>query len=340
MRKSDPAELHEPPIPKGMRRTSAGLVVPARELITSRSFFSRGSAGGGGGGGPDLLLAVDWGTATGTSENAKTDGGILQYEPCGGGPSDDFQVVSATGLGFPAGMANVCKIRMPTAFEDTCWNLQALDLWAYPAIGSSLYRRTYLRFDVLGDGPGDTHWLQSAASDGVSFGDCPYAAEWQIADHDNASTFKWKLSCLGDNGACSPTSECHEWELPAPLNKNQTYRIEEQFYRRVSAGWKCKIRIYTADNNLLYDEDDIICPGGYHAGSHSMTTHFNGSSGINGDIVTDTNCLRRLMFGQPNAPGRLSSDSAHESIWVGGLAIAHGSVDTGWIGAYVPGEGP
>jgi hypothetical protein len=182
------------------------------------------------------------------------------------------------------------------------------------------------------------HWLQSA----FVGGDCPYAAEWQT-NRDGAGTgadeFEWQLSTLGLDGNC-PGSVCHEWWAPAPLNRNQTYRVEERYFRRVSAGWKCQIRIYTSDNVLLYDSDDIVCSTAPHAGdwhaAHTLQQHFDGSSGINGDLVTTADCLRHFMVGQPNHPGGGSVDPAHDCIWVGGFAVSH----TDWCGAYTQGEGP
>jgi hypothetical protein len=292
------------------------------------------------GGGGALVFASDWHAATGNwSSTAIEDGGKWDknFADSGTGPTNRIAVVSATGKGFPSGMANVLAVLhndVAGCDGSDYWNILAQNQWALPAIGGSIWFRFYFRHDVSGSGGGDAHFVQTGPP-----GTCPYNKEF-FFDRSGTTQVNWFSATYGSDGNCTPTSECHEWAPAALLDRQATYRVEQQWFRRVSAGWKMKIRVYDASNNLVADENSLTCIGNYHGGSHTLATHFAGSSGINGDLTTANDpdgdsCIRNEMIGNAGiSQCNGSSDPSHQNIYYGGYGVSL----TDWCGPYTPGE--
>lgn len=134
----------------------------SRVPLIARGFAAAGRASEGGGGSPitDALFQSDWqGRNTGTASIDLSDGNL--WTEIGNGSStgaalvDRMEIVSAAGLGFPAGLENVFAAKAPNGDSYAqLWvgpNDPNLPAWSD---GDHRYYRYYRRF-VLPDGLGD-----------------------------------------------------------------------------------------------------------------------------------------------------------------------------------------
>jgi len=268
---------------------------------------------------PTLAWASDWHTATGTSNAAKNDGGKWDLSVDGGGPTNRLEVVSATGLDFPSGMANVLKVlNRFTNWQNDYWNVLVQNGWQLPAIGGSITFRLYFRYNIgAGTGGDHLHAVQTGPP-----GNCPYTAEL-LFGRATATTFDFSLATYG--GTSSGGGNAHEWQLNFPLNREVTYRIEEQYIRQGTNTWKAHARLYDSSNNLIASDANFADT--YGSGTNLAT--------YSGNITSGTDCFRNKMIGFPNQNGG-SDDAAHQHIYYGGFAVSL----NGWIGPYVAGESP
>jgi hypothetical protein len=290
------------------------LAIPVAALVSLAACGSNSPQGLSSSNPPPLVFASDWGTATGTASNAILDGGIWDETIDGGGPGNRLEVVSASGLGFPTGMANVLKVLYRNNNAEY-WNVSVVDGWPLPPIGGSLYFRLYFRHDVAGSGGGMLHTVQTGPP-----GNCPYTAELQF-QKVSATEFEFVISHYGGS---SSSSNAHDWIVR--LAKNTTYRVEEQYERTGPNAWRVHARVYDANNALILDDDDFV-------------DEYTGETmaSFTGAITSATDCLRNKMIGNPgDGGGRGSTDVSHQHIYYGGFAVSHGA----WIGPYVPGEQP
>ena len=297
------------------RRNAAPSIVALAISLTGALSCTTSTANTiGNGDQPPLVFASDWSTAAGNGANAVFDGGKWDNSVDGGGPADRMTVVSASGLGFPAGMSNVLRILYRNN-DNEYWNVNVEDGWTLPPIGGSLYFRLYFRHDVAGATGGQLHTVQTGPP-----GNCPFTAELQF---EKVSTTGIDFY-ISNYGGSSSSSNGHDWTVR--LAKNTTYRIEEQYVRTGTNAWKPHARLYDANNTLLFDDDDF--DDTYTGVTMAQFT---------GNITSGTDCFRNKMIGNPgDGGGRGSSDAAHQHIYYGGFAVSH----DGWIGPYVPGEHP
>jgi hypothetical protein len=302
-------------IPPTGFRTTAATVNPRSTNVTGGQTASTSFAVESSVSGPNLVFTSDWHVATGTSGAAKSNGGQWDLSVDGGGPADRIAVVSAAGLAFPAGMANVLRVLHDVANEDSYWNVLIEDGWPLPPIGGSLFKRMYFRYDVAGSGGGDMHAVQTGPP-----GNCPYTAEWMFARRGTTQV-DFALAHYGGSGS---NSNQHHWLLQFPLGRGQTYRVEEQFIRQGTNSWRVHARIYDAANTLIAQDADFTCD--YHP-AHTMGSY-------TGNITSGTDCLRNAMIGYPGQTGKGSSDPAHQHIYYGGFAVSI----TDWCGPYIAGE--
>jgi len=267
----------------------------------------------------NLVWASAWSTATGTSSAAKSDGGKWDLSVDGGGPTNRLEVVSATGLDFPSDMANVLKVlNRFTNWQNDYWNVLVQNGWQLPPIGGSLNFRLYFRYDIgAGTGGDQLHAVQTGPP-----GNCPYTAELMFG-RASATTFRFSIATYG--GSSSGGGNAHEWRLNFVLNREVTYRIEEQYIRQGTNTWKAHARLYDSNDNLIASDANFADT--YGSGTTLAT--------YSGNITSATDCFRNKMIGFPNQNGG-SDDAAHQHIYYGGFAVSH----AGWIGPYVAGEKP
>jgi hypothetical protein len=151
-------------------------------------------------------------------------------------------------------------------------------------------------------------------------GNCPYTAEYQF-QKVSATEIEFTIS---NYGGSSSSSNGHDWQVR--LNKNETYRVEEQYTRTATNSWKINARIYDSNNVLIRDADDF-----FDSYTQQTMAHYSGA------ITSGTDCFRNKMIGNPgDGGGRGSTDTSAQHIYYGGFAVSH----SGWIGPYVRGEHP
>jgi len=260
-----------------------------------------------------LVYASDWRTATGTSNNAKSDGGKWNdLSVDGGGPANRIEVISAAGLSFPSGMANVLKVLMPQAnWQNSYWNILVTKGWALPAIGGSIYFRLYFRHDVDGSGGDDMHNPQTGPP-----GSCPYTRQ-HVLSRPNTTALRFAVGNKNND-----STNVHVWECNKNLARQTTYRVEEQYIRQATNSWKVHVRVYDSSDTMIASDPDFI--DGY---TGIVLSNFTGT------ITSGTDCLRNWMIGFPNQLCG-SDTAAHQHCYYGGYAVSL----TDWCGAYVPGE--
>lgn len=260
-------------------------------------------------GGPpsDLVFASAWDAATGTSDNAVTDGSVWNGPT---GSSLLLEVIASTGLDFPSGMTNVLRIEQPENTGHNAINLGP-GAWDLPANGSSIWKRIYWRNNATSVGKsGLLHPLQSCASGGSLCGDL-----WWKHDYPGGSV--WKLLIQPQD----TTWPNNQFTPGSVFAFNTTYRIEWEFARISTTTWNLHCRIYDSSDVLLYEDADF---GNAQSGSLADTP----------TITTDTPESQQECFlafqGGEGVPG------GGEFMYFGGWAVSLAD----WCGPYSSGEGP
>jgi hypothetical protein len=245
-----------------------------------------------GGGGGTTLFASDWSaggigqTQTIVRDNNKWQefGGTLVGD--GGGAPQLSEVVSSSGLGFPAGIGQVYR---------NCYNfdsssqVRGSDIWALPAVGDFFTIRYYFRFDIP-DAAGSLSWAAHHPFEAFP-GACAF--EWEHRMSSNANgTYDWMLT-LGNLDSSSHGGANADWVRV--LNKGTVYRIETQFTHASTGVWSPRVRIYDSDDTTLLSEpvrrnqvtllsadDPLFSPG--DTCMRSVTCGTNGPSGVWADL--------------------------------------------------------
>lgn len=260
-----------------------------------------------GGGGVSPLFESEWITAAGSTDNALRDGGRWTSL---GGNSADIDAHDATGLGFPAGMARVLRVKHPAGVTRSAECI--LGGLATPASGQSRYYRAYLRIaytDAQAQSLSNLHPIQNGQT----------------------TTFNWHWGNNTDG-----TFDINLWHDQNPsgfarwypngnlsmgiLSKNTTYRLEWKITRTSATVCSYNVRIYDADDTtLLYNDGSgntiMKCDDGT-----SMTAYSH--------VMTDTNAalLAGLRVGKNGGP----TYAQDEYYYIAGVMVRS---DT-WCGAY------
>ena len=278
-------------------------------LVTAVLACSDGpSSNGGGGGTPngDLVFASDWGTATGNSANALSDGG--KWDDVSNGTTR-VEIVPATGLGFPAGMTNVLAGRYRNT-DTAFWIVGITNGWALPPVGGVMCKRLYFRHTVVGSSTITYHPVEPAV------GNCADEGEWVV---NSASNFIFRLQ-----------THSHRWETT--LQRGNTYRVEERWERTGTQTWVLHMRVYDAAGTLIRQDSDFNCSLGH--GAHSLAT--TGATAVN--TTSNADCLRSQNINWQGSAqdGRGSDDENNNRIYYGGYALSMSD----WCGPYTPSEIP
>jgi len=298
--------------------SSTGVVttlVAGTAQITATSEGRSGSAmmtvsapsSGGGGGNVPLVFASDFSTGLGNSQAAVTDASKSIHWNDWHPDADQLYVVSASGLGFPAGINNALRTRY-MGYNSA--DVKTLNQWPEPATGGSMYFRIYYRLDIpnsYGNLPsGGHHPIEPVP------GACPFQFEYRIGSNANGTM---------DFKATLPTGDYVQ-----TLNKFQTYRFEWAFTNRTSAGaYKFEIRVYDAS--------------GAQIGSNSTFHRMNSTITLgqdNPDVPLASDCIRALTIGSNGPTGweTVGTTAADAFSYLSGVAISQ----VNWVGPYVPGE--
>lgn len=261
-------------------------------------------AGGGGGPAPNLIFDSRWTNGTGLGNTAVGDGGLWAVNQ--GVAGDQLEVISASGLGFPAGIVNVLRVRQEGE-SDFC-DVQASGL-PQPGAGSDRFYRLYTRWDE-GNQPAYDHGIEPIP------GGC--AVDWAIKRQPRAGGVH-HYHQFGSTPSDPYYGLITSGGADILLSKTLAYRYEWHFHFLSTTTFKIgDIRIYDAAGSLLYDRTNF-----YHL-------DFPGNASWRLDVRDPTftigaTCLQNFLLGNNGQSGWTATETytyhAHFAIsdedWVG-----------------------
>jgi hypothetical protein len=267
------------------------------------------------GGSASVIFASDFGAATGTGNNATSDGGTWTIGGSSGGLGN-IEVVNAASAGIVWPSQNALLVG---STGTTNGRFPYGDFFNVPSVGQSLFYRWYLRVVAPDDLPSQTlHPIQNEPS--VS------ATTWQSqiftspSDPDGFWDFRFNFK---------PGNEFYgvdDW-----LPKDTTMRVELQITRTGSSTANYHARIYylQADGSeiLMYGDDDFLEGANLDPGSRGPRSLSDRPS-IGTANVDNLNGLTVGVNGFDNAPYPF----VHH--YQGAFAVCLNN----WCGPYTPGE--
>lgn len=224
------------------------------------------------------LFHIDWSTATGSTVPALKDTDkslpfdILEGDfPNGGGDTSQnvLSVVPATGLGFPATMANVLRVKRNNVDSyGYCSMDDSNPKWPALGIGDAQYWRVYLRIDIP-DSEGRiptsplSHHVPEFPRASIAFAN-PINT-W--SDNDGTYHFYSQFGTGTGTGfplasLCLGTFVNDSFLCGQSLPKFTTLRFEWMFRRDTSLGYSTALRIYNDVNGLMWSEDGVGAANG------------------------------------------------------------------------------
>lgn len=280
------------------------------------------------------LFHVDWSTATGTGDSALRDTGKnvpFDSVPIGGTSSAGvLAVISSSGLGFPATMTNVLRVRR-NADDNYGFCKITSAQWAAQGIGETRFYRIYLHNaipNVEGTGyqGGDHsianfHPIQFPHDATSGFAPIRHGTladgTYPVDAFQSANTFPYDHWSLG---TFSSTYQMGGGVLP----KFVAQRYEWAMTRTASTTYTVAMRIYDSAGVLLWSDDGVGASGG--AIKNVITS---GQVNLSTRTFTQTDFDRFLTFGigTNGGPHNYSQDVYY---YYGGFCIR---TDT-WCGAY------
>lgn len=289
-------------------------------------------AGGGGGGGGTVLLSSDWATALGQSNAAILDTDKpsgWEYLGHGGGPENNrLEVISSSGLGFPASMTNVLRSLLPAGTQNYT---QIQRDWTPIAVGETLYYRVYFR-QAMADSEGSlshagNHTIESCNGGGAFGSDGGWTFAWGN-NADGTFLLQWRFNVYGNAHVIGFGTETEG--SPTYLDKNKTYRIEWSIERVGTSLAEFHGRVYDeAVSTTVPVFDDTNMSGyDYDGGNHRGTI----ASGYGTNLPLQNNSFGTVELG-PNGVGWTLA--ANQYAYYGGMRMVLGG---SWIGPYVLGE--
>lgn len=236
----------------------------------------------------DVLFHSDWSTDLGVTDAALRDTGkAIPWDAplIGGGTwdADETAIIAATGLDFPASMANVLRSVCKYDGDDTSPS-RIMRYAGMPVIGvgESRYFRSYVRYPAT---------LENFPSG--------FDELWHIHQDGTASSgSNWEFEVVADTlseplaggvvrqrmwikQTLAPNSGHIRFYIDLPLGA--TYRHEWAVHRLATNEWSMQARIYDSAGTLLYDEDDYeSISGGAPVYLGDVTTAFTNASNTNG----------------------------------------------------------
>lgn len=282
----------------------------------------------GGGGGGTTILASDWSTATGTSNDAKTDGGIW---PILADSSGRMEVIASTGLGAPSNMANVlrCDVVGSSGF-----NVRGEDTFL-PAITVGTYRtyRYYQRVDLTSEG-GSDHSVQLEIGAGAACADNiqPQGAAtgyWLNPNWWNPNSFGSQTGGSGYGQSSDkrflPNGVFHRIEKKIHFPTSTTNRLFDFRVFSVAADGLSETQVVAATDMWVFHS---VATGGSWTESLATVDMTSDHSDLNA-------VYRSFFMGFNGAPWSGVSPNYR---YFGGLRVIDSADADDWCGAYVPGE--
>lgn len=268
----------------------------------------------------------DWATqsvpATSLAAQQDTILGTPKWDFIGG--SSACEVVDATGLGFPAGMANVVDV----PYSPATFSLFRKTGMAIPAVGEHLGYRWYMRCDMPTSDGRVSDWSFHPVQDGQAGSNCNWAFE--VDANHGTQWVPWFF--LGLAGAIP--YPFYGWFAPA-LDKGKVYRFEILLARTATGTFTFKARIFDesiSDVVPLYDESDFSNQSG---GTPYTLDDVDGNVPTTGDFpFNDVDNLDGLNGGTNDTYTLTPASPQLRLGYQGGFARAF---NQGWIGAYPQG---
>jgi hypothetical protein len=267
-----------------------------------------------------ILFQSDWSTATGSSDAAIRDTNQATPWTLGATGGGTLNVVSATGLGFPAGMTNVLRVaRGPTSGGSSWAQLQNI-----PAInvGESLYYRVYLRNDLYENGvvvlnnahhPIETAYLGGYADGFVwklgTNGDGTYPLAWNMAPNQNSYPFDGYAPGRNSNGSMI----------------GETYRLEWGLTKTAVNQYRINAHIYNSSGALVWDNTTILAQGI----NSSANCNFCSMASVTSPRTINDSEITKFRVGT-NGGGPWTGFSTNHYFYFGGVAICKNN----WCGPY------
>jgi hypothetical protein len=281
------------------------IVAQATSQEAQGDYTTQGAGGAGGGGGATLAWWSDWRTATGGSGNALYDGGKWT----GSAWHINSTVLSASGLGFPAGMTNVLLAYMGNG--DSGGDVSVCNGWALPTIGEAVAFRVYMRHGLtnLGGGLGSAsnHPIQPGA------GALPFFWAWKYGLASNGDITNLHLV---HQESASPYKE---FFISGSFPTDTMFIIEWSYERTASNVWKVRGKV----SDGSYSEIDSFTDTGTVVWDSGWDNAQNLACG-------SSSAMRSLFIGW-NGPGGWGN--VRGTIHWGGAAVA--ITEPGeWIGPY------
>lgn len=262
-----------------------------------------------------IHFSSDWRTATGYSSTAVRDG--TKWPVMGGAWTGtganlaNGSVISASGLGFPAGMANVLRVTYQTSGSWGYVLARAQDnLWPVPQVGQTLFKRFYFRQmirDAAGpQGQGSNHPFQGFDYDVTPI--CTFHWEFRWGSNTNG-TFSFSVTY--------PQNSPFDWGLS--LQKFRTYLMEIAYTKTATDRYRVRTRIDGVDRTA------------------DFRGWLNEPLSIAGPLIISDHCLRTLFVGNNDPFGWAAGlDATQDFALYGGVAFAVRADSNAWIGPYVP----
>jgi hypothetical protein len=250
----------------------------------------------------NIVWFSDWRTATGNSTAALRDNGKWTSELCA---APVAEVVPATGLAFPAGMANV--FRSQYYMPGQCRMMHTDSQWPAPAVGQSLYFRIYYR---------------NAVADGASLAEAHPIQATNIA-------WEWKLTTPAAGIAplrwIFPQQVYPDIHFDAPLQTNQTYRVEWRIQHQAVGVCKVELRVYDGSDVLRFGNGDFLTE--LYLGQNIPLAVRNP------DLACGASADFQTMEVGNNDPNVYTG--VNQYVYWGGAAVSA----THWVGPYTPSGG-
>lgn len=278
------------------RLVSALSLIPARRAVADDGPAPRVA-----------LFVSDWSTALGSGDAALRDTNKQQpwvrATAGGGGPTGLEVVTTATsGRAFPTtnALRVTARARSGGVYADQLWcnsSSGTQGVLPIPAVGEHRYFRWYISREV----PNSVN-TSGGAPHGIQDGESASVSTWmhETVMNSDSTWGRWVMSFAG-GGNVSPNNR---WGPNAFLNKFQAYRIEYHFERVGTLTFYPEVRIYDANDVLLYDENTIMNNAG--TGATSMVALRNAGTPLTMESGDITVSLSNLVSGN-NGPSWASA---------------------------------
>lgn len=273
----------------------------------------------------------DWRNAIGNTDAALQDG--TKWNTYVSTPVRELAtVMSASGLGFPAGMTNVFRYEIPN--NNTACQPKVSGQWTMPAVGEYQYLRYYIRCDFPdGLNPADQHFVHIGDDEGpASYESCYFLNGVEGGIGGGVLNGNYRIQFM-PNWQSVATSDTAWYNIY--LTTTQVYRIELRMLRSGTNQVRYASRVYDSAGNLRATAGR----------DEQVWFEYYGAQGWNDlpDFVLDitagtaVNHFERMEIGyNGSSPTGVFTPTPY--VYLGGMAVRVSSSSDDWIGAY-PVEG-